>query len=413
MNVLLFTTSFEGGAGGAALRLHHGLRNIGVSSRVLVQYAVEDADDKIVFATKYRNRLVREFARIKPTLDRLPLKIYPNHNGLFSLQWVPDFLPSQVAELNPDLINLHWVCNSFLKIETIPRFKRPIVWTLHDMWPFTGGCFHTNDCDRYTDSCGNCPQLNSRNSRDLSRWVWNRKASAWKDIELTIVTPSSWLADRARSSSLFKNRRIEVIPHGLDLERYKPVNPQLAREMLNLPQDKQIILFGAWINTPLKGFHLLQSALQGLNGKGWNERLELVTFGFSRPENEIDLGIKSHYLGRFRDDISLALIYSAADVMVVPSFHESFGLTAVEALACGTPVVAFNATGLIDIVDQQQNGYLAEPYEVEDLELGIAWVLEDDDRYKRLSYRAREKAEQEFSLELQARRYLNLFNEIM
>jgi glycosyltransferase involved in cell wall biosynthesis len=346
-------------------------------------------------------------------LDRLPLKIYPNHNGLFSLQWVPDFLPSQVAELNPDLINLHWVCNSFLKIETIPRFKRPIVWTLHDMWPFTGGCFHTNDCDRYTDSCGNCPQLNSRNSRDLSRWVWNRKASAWKDIELTIVTPSSWLADRARSSSLFKNRRIEVIPHGLDLERYKPVNPQLAREMLNLPQDKQIILFGAWINTPLKGFHLLQSALQGLNGKGWNERLELVTFGFSRPENEIDLGIKSHYLGRFRDDISLALIYSAADVMVVPSFHESFGLTAVEALACGTPVVAFNATGLIDIVDHQQNGYLAEPYEVEDLELGIAWVLEDDDRYKRLSYRAREKAEQEFSLELQARRYLNLFNEIM
>lgn len=407
--VLILSISFEGGAGGAAYRLHQGLRRIGVSSQVLVR--ARSDDDQTVIAMP-QTGLAGELNRLRPKLDRLPLKLYPRKE-FFSLQWFPDAISPEVEKVNPDVVNLHWVCNSFVRVETLSRLNKPIVWTLHDMWPFTGGCFHSSGCERYIDSCGACPQLHSAKNWDLSRWVWHRKAKAWKDLNLTIVTPSSWLAERAKASSLFKNRRIEVIPHGLDTERYKPIDRRLAREILSLPQDRRIILFGAWTNSRLKGFHSLLSALRRLGVSGWRDKLELVVFGFSKPKDQIDPGIKSHYLGRLYDDLSLALVYSAADVMVVPSIHESFGQTASESLACGTPVVAFNITGLKDVVDHQRNGYLAEPFEEEDLAQGITWVLEDRDRHQRLSHWARKKAEQEFNLMLQARRYLSLFNEVI
>jgi glycosyltransferase involved in cell wall biosynthesis len=334
---------------------------------------------------------------------------------MFSSQWFPDALAPAVAQLNPDVINLHWICNGYLRIETLAKFKKPIVWTLQDMWSFTGGCHYSQGCDRYIESCGKCPQLHSDQEADLSRRVWQRKQKAWKNLNLTIVTPSNWMADCVKASSLFRDRRVEVIPFCLDIQKYKPIAPQQARDWLNLPQDKQLVLFGALAATKdyRKGFHLLHSALQKLSQSGWQDRLELVVFGADEPEQPMNLGFKAHYLGSFSDDIALALVYSAADVMIVPSLQESFGQTASEALACGTPVVAFNATGLKDIVDHQLNGYLAQPYDAEDLARGITWVLEDRDRQQKLCFQAREKAEREFKLELQAHRYQSLYQEIL
>ncbi len=265
-------------------------------------------------------------------------------------------------------------------------------------------------------SCGACPQLNSHKQRDLSRWVWQRKQRAWKNLNLTLVTPSTWLAQCAKESSLFQDVRVEVIPYGLDIEKYKPTDRRLARTLLNLPQDKQIILFGAAgvaTDDPRKGFYLLQSALQKLDRSQWQDQAELVVFGATQPEKPVDLGFKAHYLGRLYDDLSLALVYAAADVMIVPSIQEAYGQTASESLGCGTPVVAFNATGLKDIVEHQRNGYLAQPFAPEDLARGIAYVLEDKQRHQKLCDRAREKAEQEFTLDIQAQRYLSLFTEIL
>jgi glycosyltransferase involved in cell wall biosynthesis len=156
----------------------------------------------------------------------------------------------------------------------------------------------------------------------------------------------------------------------------------------------------------------LLAALQQLDNHEWQDRLELVVFGASAPKQPIDLGFKTHYLGFMRDDLSLALAYSAADVTIVPSIQEAFGQTASESLACGTPVVAFNATGLKDIVDPQLNGYLAKAFDIEDLARGITWVLEDRDRHQKLQYHARDKALREFATEVQARRYLSLYQEI-
>ena len=405
--LLLSTSDINGGAARAAYRLHQGLQVINVNSQMLVR--AKFSVDRTVIAEK------NILTKLGPPLSGLPLRLYPRRDRtMFSPQWFPDAIAPKVAQLNPDVINLHWVCNGYLQIETLAKFNKPLVWTLQDMWAFTGGCHYSQGCDRYTDSCGNCPQLHSNQDWDLSHWVWQHKAKAWKDLNLTIVAPSSWMAKCVSSSSLFKHLRVEVIPFGLDTEKYKPINRKLARDLLNLPQDKQLVLFGALAATEdrRKGFHLLLPALQKLSS-GWQDNIELVVFGASKPENSVDLGFRAHYLGQFHDDISLALVYSAADVMIVPSIQESFGQTASESLACGTPVVAFNATGLKDIVDHQQNGYLASPFEIEDLVRGIAWLLEDGDRHRTLCASARKKAEQEFTLELQARRYLSLFTEIL
>jgi glycosyltransferase involved in cell wall biosynthesis len=414
MKVLHLSESDSGGAGRATLRLHQGLQRIGVDSQILVQ--LKYSDNKAVLAP--RTTFGKFCAKLKllEHLDALPLKLYPQRKAEdFSLQWLPDRIASKVAQFAPDVVNLHWVCHGYLAIETVAKFNQPLVWFLTDMWPFTGGCHYSQECSRYQKSCGACPLLNSNKKNDLSHWVWQRKAKAWKALNLTIVTPSTWLAQCAGSSSLFQGRQIEVIHPGLDLTRYKPIEQRFARDVLNWPQDKQIILFTALYPTTdrRKGFHLLQPALHSLSKAGWQEKLELMIFGLSQPEYPIDVGLKSSYISRLYDDISLAMMYSAADVTVVPSIQESFGQTASESLACGTPVVAFNATGLQDIVEHQKNGYLAQPYQSEDLARGLVWVLENKERYQKLCDRARQKAQQQFSLDIQARRYVSLYRTLL
>jgi glycosyltransferase involved in cell wall biosynthesis len=399
----------DSGSGKATLRLHQGLINKKYDSILIVSQKLSDSIS--VIAPKKRIGFYKEIQSI--SVNKIIQKLGLNDN-VFSINVTPSLMQKQIKSLKPDIINLHWIGWEFLRIEELKKFDVPLVWTLHDMWPFTGGCHYSQECDRYTKSCGACPQLNSTREWDLSRWVWQRKAKAWNNLNLTIVTPSNWLAQCASASSLFRDFRVEVIPHGLDITTFKPIEQRLAREILNLPPDKQIVLFGAIKATSdqRKGFHLLQPALQFLSQTEWQDRLETAIFGASEPMDTPNLGFKSHYLGRLNDDFSLVLAYSAADVMIVPSLQESFGQTAFESLACGTPVVGFNATGLKDIVEHEQNGYLAQPYEVEDLARGIAWVLEDRERYEKLCDRAREKVEQEFTIDLQAQRYLALYLDI-
>jgi glycosyltransferase involved in cell wall biosynthesis len=409
--VLLNSSDTEGGAARAAYRLHQGLQGIGVSSQMLVKNKKSGEPNVIMSQAGIANK----FDKIISTISNSPLRLYPERNRcIFSPEWLPDSLAAKVAKIQPDIINLHWVCGGYMQVESVPKFNKPLVWTLHDMWPFTGGCHYSEECDRYTKSCGSCPQLHSSKDSDLSRWVWQRKAQAWKNLNLTLVTPSHWLAECAKSSSLLQEYPVNVIANGLDPEVYKPLNRRLVRESLNLPQNKQLVLFGAMQGTDdrWKGFPLLVPALQSLSKSEWQGKIELLVFGSSQPENPINVGFKTHYLGRLKDE-SLAKVYAAADVMVVPSRYETFGQTASEALACGTPVVAFDVTGLKDIVDRQQNGYLAKPYETEDLARGIAWVLEDPERHQKLCRSARLKVEEKFTLQVQARAYKSLYEEIL
>ncbi|MEH2068239.1 MAG: glycosyltransferase family 4 protein [Nostoc sp.] len=404
----------EEGAGDAraAYRLHQGLLKLGINSQMLVQD--KKIDDPTVIA--YPKKLGQIISKVRPSLDALPLKLYGHskRNPIYMrLQWLPNNLTSQIATLNPDIINLHWICDGFVPIEALARFNKPIVWTFHDLWAFTGGCCYSKECDGYTKSCGNCPLLGTNQASDLSSWVWRRKAKAWQNLKLTIVTPSKWLAECAQSSSLFQNSQIKVIPNGLDTGIYKPIERQTARNLLNLPQNKQLLLFGAISPTSnqRKGFHLLQPALQKLNQARWKDKIELIVFGTSQPENPTELGFQTHYLGRLNDDISLAVVYSAADVFVAPSIQENLANTVIEAIACGIPCVSFNIGGMPDIIEHQKNGYLAQPYQIEDLAQGIAWVIENNERHQKLCERAREQAEQKFNLELITRSYLSVYEE--
>lgn len=410
--LLINTSDIEGGAARAAYRLHTGLKLLGIDSKMLVGLKYSDDINIIVPTTK----LGKGMAILLPTLDIIPLVFYRKREPtIFSSSCLPDSLAKKVTLNNPDIVHLHWVCGGFLRIETLRKFRKPIVWTLHDMWAFTGGCHYDNSCGRYKESCGICPQLNSKKQSDLSHWVWKRKMKAWKDLDITIVTPSRWLAECAQSSSLFKNHRVEVIPYGLDIQRFKPMDKQMARYILSLPQDKKLILFGAVNGTTdkRKGFHLLVPALQVLNNMGWHKKIELIVFGSSKPHNPPDFGFKVNYVGQLKDEISLAILYAAADVFVLPSIQENLANVIIEAMACGTPCVAFDIGGMPDMIEHKKNGYLARPFDMSDLATGIRWILNEATTNMDLSKRARKKVEEEFTLEVQAKRYLNLYKEIL
>lgn len=411
MKVLMLNTFDEvGGAARAAVRLLKGVRRSGIDAAMLVHFKAGNASEVICTPNPLR-KLGR---RLKIFLGLLPVRMYPNKpENNFSPALLPDNLPAEIAKNNPDIIHLHWLCAGFLRVETLSKFNKPLIWTLHDSWAFTGGCHVPFECKRYRQRCGACPVLGSSREKDLSRWTWNRKERAWRNLNLTVVAPSRWLADCARSSALFHDVRVEVIPNGLDTGTFLPGNKEQCRESLGLPKDKKIILFGAvkGATDPNKGLHLLTQALQILS-KDYSDLMTLV-FGSDNSAGMPDTGMPVVRLGRIDDDHTLAEIYSAADVFVVPSMQEAFCQTASEAMACGTPVVAFGATGLLDVVEHQGCGYLAQPYDVGDLAHGITWVLEDKDRHIQLSRRARQKVEEEFNLTDVSDRYVAMYRELL
>lgn len=411
MKVLNINSSdILGGAAKAAYRLHKGLQLVGADSQMLVQS--KSSDDFTVLGGK--TKLEKGLGKVKPTLETLPHNLYrKREKTIFSTQWLPSNIHTQINQLNPDVVNLHWICGSFVSIQTIAKINKPIIWTLHDMWAFTGGCHYGGNCEGYLKNCGNCPQLHSNQSWDLSRWIWQRKSKAWHSLNLMIVTPSRWLADCAKKSSLFEGYRVEVIANGLDVSLYKPIDKKFARNLLNLPQHKKLILFGAMSATSdkRKGFQFLIPALEKLALQKKAKDFELVVFGASQPAQDHNLPFKINYLGRLNDDITLALTYNSADVMIVPSIQEAFGQTASESLACGTPVVSFDSTGLKDIVDHHVNGYRAKCFSPEDLAQGIIWVLENDERWQTLSKNARKTVEEKFTLQLQVQKYLQVYRE--
>jgi glycosyltransferase involved in cell wall biosynthesis len=413
MNVTLLSIA-DGKWGGAraAYRLLQGLGNIQINAQMLVQSKFT-ADPRVIGPDQ---KLGRVIAKVRSSIDGLPLSQYPNRQTPdFSCQWLPDRLAPQLAHLKPDILNLHWACAGYLQVETLARLPYPLVWTLHDMWAFTGGCHYNQTCDNYTYICGACPQLGSTDPQDLSHWVWQRKQRAYAHANLTIVTPSHWLADCARRSSLLQDCRIEVIANGIDLSQYCPQAKPDARQQLGLPTDKKLILFGA-INAESdlrKGFQFLQPALKALNQMGWAEQVELVVFGAKAPSQTPNLGFPTHYLGSLNTETALAQAYAAADVFVAPSVQDNLPNTVLEALACGTPAVAFGVGGMPDLIEHQRQGYLAQSFDTADLAQGIAWVLADSSRQQQLGQAARRKAEQHFDVNQQAQRYYALFAELL
>lgn len=411
MKLLIVNTSdIQGGAARAAYRLHRALLSEGVDSQMLVQ--LKFSDDFTVIGPQ--NKFQRALAMIRPTLDSLPVRCYPKRTKtLFSPSWFGfSNIINKINEINPDIVHLHWICGGMMRVEDMARIKAPIVWSLHDMWAFTGGCHYDEECGRYKEACGNCKVLGSEKENDLSRKIIKRKQKAFASKkDMTIVGLSNWLNECSKKSTLLKDKNHINLPNPIDTTTFKPFDKEKSRELWSLPKDKKLVLFGAMSATsdPRKGFKELSEAMSLMEK---NSDIEFVVFGSSRPQNASNFGFKTHYLGHLHDDVSLVTLYSAADVMVVPSLQEAFGQTASEAMSCGTPVVAFGTTGLLDIVDHKINGYLAKPFDTDDLAYGIDWIL-NYENYDGLCKNAREKVLKEFDSVVVAGKYIKLYEEIL
>jgi len=352
-------------------------------------------------------------SRMKQVIDYLPLVLYPRWKKvIFSVGWAPFDIDRMVNKLKPDIVHLNWINRGFISIQSLRRIQAPIVWTMHDMWSFTGGCHYDEECGRYQSGCGQCPILGSDRDGDLSSAVLNKKKKYWRDINLTMVAPSRWLCDCAYRSFLFRDARVEHIPVGMDLEVFAPTKKEEARKILGLPFDKKLVLFGAVnaVDDRRKGFKYLIDALKILTRE--KDRLELLIFGSTQSDDVRRCNLKANFLGNIADNHRMSLVYSAADVFVAPSRQDNMPATVMESLACGTPVVAFDIGGMPDMIEPMKNGYLAKPFQSDDLARGIKWVVDHVDQVA-LSNRSRAKMMAEYNIKDIARRYLDLYKNIL
>jgi glycosyltransferase involved in cell wall biosynthesis len=410
--VHLSQTDGGAGAGRAAYRIHRSLLSLGVKSILLV--SDKRTDDTTVFCASdgWARRLQRKICEYLETkLARASARsssvfISPSRFSYFS----PASDPRVQAA---DIVSLYWINGAFIPPEGLAGITQPIVWRLSDVWPFTGCCHYPGECTRFEQQCGNCPQLRTPSGHDASYRLWKRKEAAWKGLNITVAAPSQWVASLARRSALFSGRRVEVIPTGVDIDRFRPMNKQEARARLGLPADKIVLVFGAMSSTSdaRKGFKELCSVLKTLASSPLSERILAVVFGNFLPLPVLPVSAIS--LGEIHDDERLAAAYSCADMVIVPSLEDNLPNVALEAIACGAPVAGFAVGGMPDIVRQGWNGVLAPTGDTSGLAKAMADALSKPETLAVMSAQSREHALKYFSSRTQAESYLKLYEELI
>ncbi|MBW1728369.1 MAG: glycosyltransferase [Deltaproteobacteria bacterium] len=412
-----------GGAGTAALRLHEGLQLIGADSLLYVHNIQRWKPGTVpfllskTFKPKQKEKIISPhwkafWAHNKRVLSKYPQR--PNHFEIFTDTWSAVKI-SQIPEfMDADIINLHWIAGTVDISREVDFLKsKKIVWTLHDMNPFTGGCHYSAGCQKYEQQCGSCPQLGSADDADISRQIWSRKINAYRQLDITVVTPSKWLADCVRKSSLLSSFPVHVIPNGLPTDVFKPYPQAQLRKSLNIPQDAFVILFGAdSVINSRKGFVYVLQALQQLSTQAKDIPIALATFGHNSQNAIQDLGIPTFAFDYVEQDSQLAFIYSLADVTIIPSLEDNLPNIVLESMACGTPVVGFDVGGIPDMVEHQVNGYLALVGETKGLIQGIHWVMEQKKDGSKLRLKCRETVLKRYHLSLQASQYQSLYKNL-
>lgn len=403
------------GAGKAAYRLHKGLQSIGATSRMWVMAKGTSEESVFELPSAVAGRPDRWWRFVSSEWEA-GLSAYPqrpNDGEVFSLfssrvQW--DQIPKGI--LTADVINLHWTAGIFNAptIRRVLKGKR-IVWTLHDMNAFTGGCHYAGECLRYRDACGMCPRLASGSASDLSHAGWIEKTQAYRELDINVVTPSRWLEGCSRSSSLFGRLHHAVIPNGLPLGTYTPVERDRIRNALNIPSDAKVVLFCASSAVlKRKGLAYLIQALDHMSKARPGMRIILAVMGGGFPDQKLVSGYPVMNFGSIASESRMALVYNAADVFVLPSLQDNLPNTVLESMACGTPVAAFATGGIPDIVEHGSTGWLAPPLDTARLAEAVDWCLHHSP--VDIRQRCRIRMEKHFSLEMQARRYLDLYQHL-
>ena len=400
-------SNYIGGASIAANRINNCLNKYDINSKLWVNEKL--SNNQSLNTEEPFNKVVKNLKKLRRYLTWSLTKVIKTNLPIHhSVSLLPSSWVNLINNSDADIVNFHWLQRETISIADIAKIKKPIVWTLHDMWAFCGAEHYTND-NRWRTGyiANNRPDYES--GFDLNRWTWNRKKKHWKK-PIQIITPSNWLASCVRDSALMKNWPVTVIPYPIDINQWKPIKKETARKILKLPQNIPLILFGAdgGGGDPRKGFDLLLEGLEFLKIKNTNKNLELIVFGQNKPLRQKDYSFPVHYLGHLKSNNILQTVYSAADVMVIPSRQDNLPNTAIESLACNTPVVSFNIGGLPDIIDHKKTGYLAKPFDTIDLANGISWILK---KYKKEQSNndARKSSIIKFSEEEVSRKYKKIY----
>lgn len=411
MRVLHVAQSTRGGAGRAMIGLHHGLRELGIDSQVLT--VVSDAEPRPHVSSLPAP--AASVSRLAMKGDRVVRRIAGGRaRETFHTPLWPTAVPREVQRMSPAIVHLHWLGDMMTpnQIAGITRNHRT-VWTLRDLAPLTGGCHYSHGCRRFEGRCQRCPLLDRPWRHDPTFWIHRAKLKALAGRAVTLVTLSRWLAEEARRSALFHGRDAHVVPPGIDTDVFRPRDKSASRSAFGLTHADCVIGFVALdpLGEKRKGVHLLDRALNLVHSSRPG-----LTAVITATEEE--LGARplqaSAWLpvGQVREDTRLAMLYSACDVVVVPSTQEGFGKVAAEAIACGVPVVAFGDTGVADAVVSPLAGYLASLRSVEDLAAGIVWGLgqASNDRVRRSRH---ELVARRFGLRVQAQRYRDIYRSML
>jgi glycosyltransferase involved in cell wall biosynthesis len=401
MKIQVFNSySKKGGAARAAHRFCESLISLGVDAQYVCAYQESPSPyQKLKWL-------------IRALCDRLPAILMSKKKIVFSSGGLNnEKLVHKINSSDADLVHLHWVNAGALSYCDIAKINKPIVWSLHDMWLFTGGCHYDEGCGAYRNGCGNCPMLGSKSEKDLSRRNYRAKHKMVNKISnLTVIGLSQWIAESASASEMMKEIEIVSLPNAIDVSIYFPESKAESKIKLDLDRTKKIILFGAMSGTddPRKGYVQLLDALKSLSHI---DNIQLATFGGENNDlSVLDIEIKS--LGRISDDATLRTIYSAADVVVVPSLQENLSNVIMESLACGTPVVGFDIGGNADLIQHKSTGYLADLNKPNSLACGIDWVLFQDE-VKGLNDNCRKFVVNNFSYESVGTKYLELYRHVL
>lgn len=424
--VVAFCMRHDGGAGGAAARLHQGLRAAGMDSFLYVAHsgapepgvAVIPATGETTLDNRSDGALVHSgwptlFAEGRARQAAYPGR--PAHCEIFT-QSATAARISEIPGMDAaDIIQLHWIAGTVDICRDVDFLRgRVIVWTLHDMNPFTGGCHYAEDCRGFERYCGNCPQLGSTEENDLSRQQWIRKKTACRELDITVVCPSNWLADEVRHSSLLGRADVRVIPNGVPTDVFKPLNRQAIRQSLDLRPDEFVLLFGADnLQTRRKGFAELAATLELLWSEG-GAAFRLLTFGHTDNVDFGRLSFPVEHLGVLRSPGEVALACNAADCLLMPTLADNLPNVVLEAMACGLPVVGFATGGVPDMVEDGATGRLAPTGDSRCLAAAVAELrARSDADMRQMRLRCRQTVLSRFTLLHQARAYAALYKEVL
>jgi glycosyltransferase involved in cell wall biosynthesis len=416
MRVLIVNTSERtGGAAVAANRLMKALNNNGVKAKMLVR---DKESDTLTVVGLPKSPLLhwhflweRLVIFVQSRFSRKHLFEIDLANTGSDITRLPEFKEA-------DVIHLHWINQGMLSlggIQKILRSGKPVVWTMHDIWPATAICHLTLGCRSFTSACKSCRLLPG--SSGLAQSVWRKKQRLLEDSNIFFVACSRWLEQEAKSSALLKGNKITSIPNPIDIHIYNRCNKQEARQRLGLPVDKKLILFVSQrVTNRNKGMDYLVEACRQLSSVRRQESVELnpcvVILGGHAEEVAGQLPFETFPLGYVNDEHRIVDVYNAVDVFVLPSLSENLPNTIMEAMACGVPCVGFRVGGIPEEIDHKQNGYVADYRSAEDLARGIRWILTEAD-YDSLSQHAVHKVAQNYSQQSVAIKYLDVYQQAM